>query len=298
VHARRDAELARQRLERLPARAVAGDDEPRVRQRRRQARERGEQDLERLLGPQHGDGRDHRRAGSDPELLPHVHGLARRARHVRVGQQHDLLGGHALELDHALAVALRHGHEDVGEPRDDLAVEEPPQRLALVRPRVLVRDDDRHAGQPPEHRSPQVRAEEVRVQDVDLLVAQKAHEPGEGGRVEAPPAVEREMRDPLGGDGRQERPARRPRGRDDHVEAVARQVGGDGHRGPLGAAGTPQLVEQHEHTDDAVTSGPFGLLPALHLRSPRARVRSRRAPPRRGGWSPRCSPRSRSWWSC
>ena len=155
---------------------------------------------------------------------------------------------HAFEGDHALAVGRGDGHEAVGEAADQLPVQEAPHRVALVGPRLLVADDDRHAGQPPDHGRPHVGAEHVAVEDLDPLAAQDAAEPPEREHVGRAAAAEREVRHaPVREEGRPV-VVELARGAEAHREAVARQVRGEADGEALRTAHVGiEHVEHHHH---------------------------------------------------
>src|SRR5439155_6985927 len=150
----------------LLLRAEARDEDADARQAFTQDDRRLDQYLERFLGPEQADGSGDRRSRKDPELGADVAPCPLK-RGDPVPDHANLPVRDALDLDHAPVVLLRHRDDRAGAHADEPAVEEPPQRLTLERPGVLVSDHDRDADYAPENRPPDVRPELVRVEDVD-----------------------------------------------------------------------------------------------------------------------------------
>ena len=138
-----------------------------------QDRRRPQQHVERLLRPQQADRSDHRRVRRDAQLGAHVVAAGGRRRRDAVRDEHRVLG-RILSTSIIRRWSSRETATNVGEPRAmTLAVGEAAQRLALIGPGVLVRDDHRNPRQRPEHGAPEVRAELVRVKHVDALAPQQ-----------------------------------------------------------------------------------------------------------------------------
>ena len=194
-------------------------------------------------------------SGGDPQLGPHVRAGRRRRRRDPVGQEHHVVGIDALDLDHAAAVLARHRDERGRAARDQLAVAEPPQRLALERPRVLVRDDHGDPRHAPDQRCPTCwsrtcaraarrcargagsgRAATTPTPASDRCALQ-AHHPHVG-RLQ----VRQRVRHVALGDRHVEAPARAQRA----VEALGVEPRRRLDREALGAAG-PQAVDQRHH---------------------------------------------------
>jgi hypothetical protein len=112
-----------------------------------------------------------------------------------------------------------------------------------------MRDHHRDAAEPADQAAPHVRAELVRVEDIDALPAQEARERPERREVEAPAALEGEPAHAcalqLGHElavsdvGRAQR----------HLEAVARQRARHAHGEPLR---TPDAIAHLVHEDEHV----------------------------------------------
>ena len=117
--------------------------------------------------------------------------LGGRQRRHAVGDEQGAIRIDALDLDHAPLIRARDGDEDIRAARHELAIEQAPQRLALVGPAVLVGEDDRHARHAAHERPPHVRAELVRVQDLHALAPEKALERPPGPDVELAPTSQR-----------------------------------------------------------------------------------------------------------
>ena len=114
-----------------------------------------------------------------------------------VGHEADGLGRHPLALDHATAILLRAGDDDIAAGGDQAPVDEPAHAPAGERPAVLVRDDDRDAREPAEHDGPDVRAEHVAVDDLHPAAAQQRHE--RGPRPQVPRAAPAQSQEPHSG---------------------------------------------------------------------------------------------------
>jgi len=121
-------------------RAVAHNDQTRLRECLQDLSKGIEEQLQRLRRTKHGDRADDRRVGTEPELAAkvpwHVGPL-----NIRTRYDHDLVGGESGEGDHLLTVRRSPGDEGADGGPDDVAVEPAPKRLTGERPGVLVGDD-------------------------------------------------------------------------------------------------------------------------------------------------------------
>jgi hypothetical protein len=226
----RETDVGSERLERWSTRPLAGDDQADFRERP-QLCDRLDEHFERLLRPQERHGADHRRGGRDPELLPDVA--------TTLGQRRDAVRDQADET-------FGHPLDRVGEPADDVAIEGAADPIALERPRVFVRDDDRHARRSPHQSTPDVRAELVRVQDVNALSPKQAPESQPRQRRERSSTLERQHADARGSRGGFCRGRGGARRAQDHVEALSVEPRRLLERKALRAADARHRVDQDE----------------------------------------------------
>jgi hypothetical protein len=242
-------------------RAIAHDEHLQARELGCQMCRREYEQLRRLLAGEPGHGADHRSIRRDAQLSADVAPWTGQRRNPVRDDEH-VARVDALDLDHAAHVLGRDGEERVGAAGDQLAIQQAAQRPSLVRPGVLMSDDDGHAGQPSDQRPPYVGPEFVGVQDVDPAATQCGAEPNPRDRIRGPAALEakeldaratefRECRRDHVGVGLARVPARRAQRR--------REPPGIEPRGrldcqPLAAAGEDRPVDENEDAYLVLTS--------------------------------------------
>jgi hypothetical protein len=159
--------------------------------------------------------------------------------------------------DHAGSIGVRDGDEPRRQPSDNAAFDPLANGLTLVRPRVLMCDHDWDTKSAAKHRAPDVRAERVRVHDVDSVAPKQRREAAHPRQIPSRPPTQRHVRDACGVERLDEWSWNHgPRGADGDREPLARQVRREADEENFGAApGALDAIDQEEEAQSLRCGG-------------------------------------------